>query len=76
MDIVIRSDVPLPKRAAVGRRRGSKYPFGELDVGQSFFMDVKPAAMRSALAIYKKKNPDRKFAVRADGTGASVWRTE
>jgi len=82
MAFEIRSDIPMPKRAA--GRQGSKYPFAQLEVGQSFLVDedIKAATVRSAAGAFMKRNPDAgKFALRNvpmdDGsTAIGVWRTE
>jgi hypothetical protein len=72
----IESNLPIPKRAGRGGRRGSKYPFGSMAIGESFFAPVKPSALRSAVAVYVKANPGTKFAVRTEEGGARAWRKE
>ena len=78
MTFQIEFDVPLPVRTAPGGRRGSKYPFAEMDVGASFLVpgDVKAQTIRSATAAYAKRAGDDslKFSVRAVSDGVRVWR--
>jgi hypothetical protein len=70
----IESNLPIPKRTGRGGRRGSKYPFANMAIGESFFAPVKPSALRSAVAVYVKAHPGIKFAVRTEEGGARVWR--
>ncbi len=82
---IIESEVPLPKivRAGAGNRnsRGSKYPFADLEVGQS----VKGIWLKAAssLSMQFKKLAPKTFAVRRLGEDVDpkgrkhfgVWRT-
>lgn len=72
----IEANLPIPKRTGRGGRRGSKYPFGQMAVGESFYAPVKPSALRSAVAVFVKANPGYKFAVRTEDGGARAWRKE
>ena len=77
MTFEIRDNAPMPKRSA--GRKASKYPFGEMDVGQSFLVteDIKAATVRSAIGAFMKRNPDSgKFALRTEDGMLGVWRTE
>ena len=69
----IESGVPLVNRGR-GRGTGSKYPFADMDVGESFYAEIKPSALRSAATVFSKKNAGYKFAIRSENTGARVWR--
>lgn len=72
-DYAVRSNVPLPTPRGQGKR-GSKYPFGEMAVGESFVVTDKTArTVRSAVAAYQKKY-EAKFAVRTTDEGVGVWR--
>ena len=74
-EIKIRSDVPLPTPRGRGVRE-SKYPFAEMNVGDSFVVTDKTArTVRSAVAAFQKKFT-AKFAVRTTDEGIGVWRTE
>lgn len=68
----ITSSVPTP--AAYQRR---KYPFGELEVGQSFFVprdQQMPKIVRNAADAYAKAH-GIKLIVRTVPGGAQCWRT-
>jgi hypothetical protein len=69
--------VPIPRRAR--GRSGSKYPFHEMEVGQSFLADAetKASTLRSAVGAYlKRSDAVGKFAVRVTDDGVRVWRIE
>ena len=73
MKFKIETDVPLSRKVS----RGSKYPFMQMDVGDSFFADVKPTSLRGAAVAFGKRHaPDARFAVRVEGDGARIWRTK
>jgi hypothetical protein len=89
MTFQIESDIPMPKRASVGRR-GTEFPFADMEVGDSFLMpcDVseeknivnwrrKLAAARKRFEAKSDYDIDLRTAVVADdkGTGVRVWRT-
>jgi hypothetical protein len=71
----IETDVPLP--ANRGRSTVHRFPFGEMQVGQSFALPtdkLRNAAARSANA-FSKHNPGYKFVTRAVGDGSfRLWR--
>ncbi|MCC3246711.1 hypothetical protein LG047_15530 [Methylocystis sp. WRRC1] len=74
MTIEIEDNVPVP---VVSRRSGVEYPFGQLAVGQSFFVaDVKRGTLASrAHAFGKHQTPKWKFKVApAEKDGASGMR--
>lgn len=67
----IEKNVALPKHA-----RTSKYPFADMEVGDSF---ANPDTTRTALytAAYQWAKQDgngKKFIVREEGKGARIWR--
>lgn len=78
MKIQIEKGVPVPKNIT----RKSKYPFREMEVGDSFFIkdniDVKRAQQKiSAVAhMFCKKNPLYKFKTQAFDSGVRIWRTK
>ena len=91
-NFVIQS-IPMPARKVVTPigRKGSKYPLGEMQVGQCIILcgvDSKKdhSKLSSAVANFRKANPtsDAKFAIRTftemeDGvekTKVGVWRVE
>lgn len=59
-------------RASVNSRRG-KYPWDDMEVGDSFHAPAKANSLRTAAANYSKKT-GRKFVVRKEGDGARAWR--
>ena len=71
----IRNDVPLPMKASGGKTGVSKYPFGELEVGQSFVVgEHGKVAIRSALTAFRKRHKDKAFATRVVEDGVGIWR--
>lgn len=76
MTFVIETGVEIPGRK--GGRSGSKYPFAQMRVGQSFLVGsgVKVSTIRSAIGAFTKGKPDMKFAVRDTQDGVRVWRVE
>ena len=77
---VIEDDVSLvPSRAGGGRAGQSKYPFAQMEVGQSFLAGaVKAGTIRSAIGAWMKAHKDEgfKFAVRETDAGVRVWRVK
>lgn len=72
----IEKGIPVPAR---GRKEGtSKYPFSNLEVGDSFFIscpNLARARQKSAtLAYYNNKLAPKKFTLRAYDDGARIWR--
>ena len=63
----IDKDRPIPPT-----RRQTKYPFGEMEVGDSFFAENKKAV--SAAHVWASTHPGVKFATRTEGDGVRVWR--
>jgi hypothetical protein len=51
----------------------SKYPFTELEVGDSFFVKEKQTVMASACAGHGKRH-NKKFTTRSENGGTRVWR--
>jgi hypothetical protein len=75
MTFTVETNVELPTRK--GGRSGSKYPFAQMDVGQSFLVgsaDAKVTTLRSAIGAFMKGHTGYKFAVRAVEGGIRVWR--
>lgn len=72
--MVIEKDIPIPPK----RKESPKWPFGILEVGDSFALRDGPTVERqvSAMAAYYKKRLGRQFTVRtmSDGT-VRCWRT-
>lgn len=84
--ILIESGVPVPT-APRGGRRETRYPFAQLNAGESFWLPLPDSTeplkflrrMQSAFAAASKRHEGRKFVARLidkDGDpGVRVWRT-
>lgn len=70
----IEKDVPVPPKAAPGRRRAYlRWPFNRMDVGSSVFLS--DDGFRSALCHYGRRT-GKEFVTRAVDGGWRVWRVE
>lgn len=69
-DIVIEKNVPAPPST-----RRNKYPFSQMEVGDSFFTTEQKNVVRSAANWHSIKN-HTKFRTRIEGDGLRVWRVE
>lgn len=82
--IKIERGVPIP--LVDKPERESKYPFGEMEIEESFFVpNTKPSSMHACISRFKKsKGSERKFTVRSvtekqgdkDVEGVRIWRIE
>ena len=71
MSIAIEKSIPLPEQ-----RKRRSYPYQEMDVGDSFFVDqIKPQIMFNRNLEVSKKT-GMKFTARREGNGVRVWRIE
>ena len=70
----IESGIPIPG----GRRQAhnKKYPWNELDVGQSFFVPGVAANNFASQASRAGKTYGRRFVVRSMDGGIRVWRVK
>ena len=73
MEVKIEKGIPLPERKK--GQRSPKYPLRALEVGDSFFAPIKPAALATH-ARRESKATGAKFVVRAEDKGSRVWRKE
>ena len=73
MSYQIEKGVPIPamKRATNGE---SKYPFAQMDVGDSFFVHGKSIHTLNSQAHKYGTRLSRKFTARAIDGGTRVWR--
>lgn len=75
MSFSIEKDVPLPEKNVRG-----KYPFDQMEVGDSFFVVNKDTTQMSALCKRAGKRLEGRFVtakVEKDGqSGVRVWRME
>jgi len=71
--IPIDRNVPIPKYAG---QRGSteKYPWSQMDVGDSFVVGAKRAKTVRGCYVAAGKRLGRKFATRMTPEGLRVWR--
>jgi hypothetical protein len=79
----IHNDVPLPAAKVAGHPITKKYPLGDLEVGDSFFIPVTDDAnlRRTAFRAYyvvqdfrRRRGRHYRFAVRRLGDRVGVWR--
>lgn len=69
MNFKIDKNIPMPTR------RYSKYPFNEMEVGDSFFVEGKSNALLSIAKYFAKSQKlDWKFTVRKEVNGTRIWR--
>lgn len=71
----IEKGVPVPPhRAGAGAKGQSKYPFGTMNVGDSF-----TAALPAVKGVHRwllVNKSSRKFTARREGDGYRIWRVE
>ena len=66
-------DVPIPP--LVGKGLGRKYPFEEMEIGDSFFVtDVSPKSVRTSANGWKKRHPGFEYTSRVIDGWTRVWR--
>jgi hypothetical protein len=67
----IEKGVPIPE---LDTRKGkSKYPFYEMEVGDSF---LAPASKHDTLKSIRYRIKDKKFMIVKEGQNIRIWRTE
>ena len=67
----------IEKGIVVPKRWGSKYPFEEMEVGDSFFAKANSGSLLTMAKYFIKKNKnDWKFVSRKEGDGVRIWRTK
>jgi hypothetical protein len=75
----VEKGVPIPKQRA-RREGGTKYPFAEMEVGDSFAVGfvsekVLTAIRQASVRFVKERHPDRKFSFRKLEDGSyRCWR--
>lgn len=69
----VEKNVPIPTDS-----RAAKYPFGGMQVGDSFFVPVEDATYTSVAgsAYGYARRHGMKMSVAKEDTGTRVWRTE
>lgn len=72
MKINIDKNVPIPEK--VGRE--CKYPWRQMEIGDSFFIEGKRTNNMCSLIAAAGKRIGRKFISRTIGNGVRIWRIE
>lgn len=67
-------NIPMPPRKR-GSGRKSRYPFEQLEVGQSFLVTDRKYASIGSTVARRNKQGEPKFAARTVNDGVRVWRT-
>lgn len=75
MTFTIENNFVIPAER-LPRLRRSKYPWSELDVGQSFFVEGGALRSMGSTASHAGRRSAKKFLVRAAEGGVRVWRLE
>ena len=75
MKILIQKGIPAPRKVS----RTSKYPFSDMEVGDSFFIKHEdPEFMRKRLSaaacMFCNKNEGFKFKTQVFDSGVRIWR--
>lgn len=78
--IEIEKGVPLPRYSKTGKGHGCKYPWHEMEVGDSFLVPDYPLDKRGhatpiASAATQRYRPKR-FIQRSTARGLRIWRVE
>lgn len=73
----IQKDIPTPPRDQLGRGRTRRYPFAEMDVGDSFLVpDRSAGAIAQAIRRANTTLEGKRFGYRTVNDGVRVWRIE
>lgn len=68
--------IKIDKGVPVPEKMGNKYPFSEMEVGDSFYVDgATPNQLQNAASYWRKK-AGYKFVARRENEGARIWRIE
>lgn len=72
---IVEANVPITDGRGVGKSPGrpAKYPWKDMEIGDSFKADVPPEVLRAAAFKYGH-NHHKRFTVRIDGDGSRAWR--
>lgn len=72
-------EIPPARTTGTRRRAYARYPFGEMEVGDSFFVDDDDPSTRTRVmsaASERLKRCGTRFVTRAVDGGVRVWRVE
>lgn len=72
MEFKIEKNVPIPNGVAAK----AKYPFADMDLGDSIHVPKERFGKARAAATAFGKYHQKKFAGRRDGKGGRIWRVE
>ena len=74
MEIKIEKGVPVPPKSRNGGRK-LKYPFDQMEVGDSFAANAPQNTVLSSARAYARRNPGMTFTTREiDKKSCRVWR--
>lgn len=68
------SPIKIEKGIPISSDRRSKYPWADMDVGDSFFVATDKVE-NFRRNVYAKNRNGKLFVARAEGNGVRVWRT-
>lgn len=71
----IQKGVPIPSKMTNDGAK-SKYPWGDMEIGDSFSVPKEGYSSLHSQASYQSKRRRVRFTVRMCHTGARCWRTE
>lgn len=71
--IKIEKGIPMPEVQAGSK---PKYPFLEMEIGDSFFVEGAPQSLLTSAASNHAKRYGGRFSVRKQYGGVRVWRVE
>lgn len=72
----IEKNIPLPTNGTSFHAL-RKYPWYEMDKGDSFFVPKKPPSyVKQAAVKVMKEHKDKKFVFQSEAAGTRCWRTE
>lgn len=72
----IDKDVPVPKLRKRRAPRPTKYPWAELRIGESFYVDNANRDSMAAMTTYYGNQLKRHFVLRRERNGVRIWRDE
>lgn len=65
---------PIPENLGSGKGAPRKYPFGDMTVGHSVFVEGEGSQGKAATAARGYRKYGMKFAARIEGSGVRIWR--
>ena len=78
MSYEIEKNIPIPAPAQNRKGAKSKYPWKEMEIGDSFFIPNPPKATKNGyftnVAGVASRRLKMKFVQRAEGSGLRIWR--